>query len=99
MPSRGLPRCSPAATQATILTGDTSEAGSDPLPLKAYEGDCAMTKDNHDLSSGGAGGQVAGQVAAKHVKKFLKVSEGFRRFPKVPESFRRSNSRVSDYAV
>ena len=33
MPSRGLPRCFPAATQATILTGDTPEAVSDPLPL------------------------------------------------------------------
>ena len=47
-PSRGLPRCPPATTQATILTGNTPEAASDPLPLKLDEGKRTRTKHNHD---------------------------------------------------
>ena len=70
MPSQGLPRYSLATTQATIPTGDTFEVVSNLIPPKVYEGERAMTKDNHDLgkfdlNSGGAGGQVK-QVAAKH---------------------------------
>ena len=37
----------PAATQATVPTGDTPQVVSDPLSLKVYEGKRATAEDNH----------------------------------------------------
>ena len=63
MLSQGLPHCSPAATQATILSDDTPKAAPNLLPPEGYQGQGARYKGNHDLSkpvfnSGGTGKQV-----------------------------------------